>query len=117
MTAHAFRKMALKVAEAREGEHMGHADFRLGGKIFATVGYPDEAHGMVKLTPEQQKAFMEKAPDVFGPCAGAWGKAGSTFVKLDRVADTMLREAIKAAAANRASEPRKSQRPPRGGRL
>jgi hypothetical protein len=53
---------------------MSHPDFRVGGKIFASLGYPDDKHGMVKLTPEQQRTFQHKAPGVFQPCAGAWGK-------------------------------------------
>ena len=61
---------------------MNHPDFRLGGKIFATLGVPDENWGMVKLTPEQQRTFMEGAPEVFQPCSGAWGRQGATNVHL-----------------------------------
>ena len=60
MTPGDFEKIALKVAGAVAGEHMGHRDFRIGRKIFGSLGYPDDEHGMVKLTPEQQKTFMAR---------------------------------------------------------
>src|SRR5688500_7444368 len=55
---------------------MNHPDFRLGGKVFASLGYPDDEHGMVSLTPDQQGVFLKKAPSVFSPCAGMLGKRG-----------------------------------------
>src|SRR5689334_13176394 len=76
MTANKFRSMALEISGAVESSHMNHPDFRIGGKIFATLGYPNDEHGMVKLTPEQQRKYLKKAPGVFHPCAGAWGKGG-----------------------------------------
>lgn len=82
MTVDDFRTLALRTPGAIESAHRDHPDFRLGGKIFATLGYADVEHGMVKLTPEQQKAFMKDAPRVFTPCNGAWGKAGATYVHL-----------------------------------
>jgi hypothetical protein len=100
MRASDFQKIALKLAGAETGEHMGHADFRIGGKIFATVGYPDDEHGMVKLTPEQQKIFMAREPKVFSPCNGAWGRQGSTFVHLKSASVALAREVIKLAAQN-----------------
>jgi hypothetical protein len=78
MTADKFRNLALEISGASESLHMSHPDFRVGGKIFATLGYPDDEHGMVRLTPEQQRTFRHKAPSVFEPCAGAWGKRGKT---------------------------------------
>ena len=82
MTTDEFRKMALKIPTAVERSHMNHPDFRVAGKIFASLGAPDESWGMVKLTPEQQRAFIEKAPEVFKPCSGAWGRQGATNVYL-----------------------------------
>ena len=76
MTSDEFRTMALEIPTAVEQSHMNHPDFRVTGKIFASLGAPDENWGMVKLTPEQQRAFIEKAPEVFKPCSGAWGRAG-----------------------------------------
>lgn len=78
---------------------MNHPDFRLGGKIFASLGYPDDEHGMVKLTPEQQRAFLKKGT-VFAPCAGMWGKRGATNVHLASARVELIREALAAAARN-----------------
>jgi len=100
MTAGKFRRLALEVPAALESAHMGHADFRVEGKIFATLGYPDDDCGMVKLTPEQQRSFIRKAPDVFEPCAGAWGRGGSTCVHLTAARVSLLRAALAAASRN-----------------
>src|SRR5439155_8574329 len=73
MTNDEFRTMALKIPAAVERSHMNHPDFRVAGKIFASLGVPDKSWGMVKLTPEQQRAFIEKAPKIFKPSSGSWG--------------------------------------------
>jgi hypothetical protein len=89
VTPNEFRRIALGMEGAVEGEHMSHPDFRANGRIFATI-HPDATQGMVKLTPEQQQDFMRAAPETFVPAAGAWGRGGSTmvtFVKAD--ADTV----------------------------
>jgi YjbR len=76
MTAAQFRRLALSLPQAEERSHMSHPDFRIaGGKIFATLGSPDKAWGMVKLAPEQQHEFMQAEPEVFKPAPGAWGRA------------------------------------------
>ena len=98
MTADQFRRLALKVSGAVESAHMNHPDFRIEGRVFATLGYPDDRHGMVKLTPELQQAFIRKAPSVFGPAAGAWGKKGSTTVLLTAARVGIVRDALDAAA-------------------
>ena len=100
MTTHDFRKIALSIPGAVEQSHMEHPDFRLKGKIFASLGSPDGHHGMVKLTPEQQGEFVKKAPAVFTPCNGAWGRQGCTYVLLEGVTPAILRAAISAAAKN-----------------
>ena len=100
MTAETFRSLALEIAGASESSHMNHPDFRIGGKVFASLGYPDDDHGMVKLTPEQQGEFLKKAPDVFQPCAGAWGRQGSTSVHLAAAKGELLRAALEAASKN-----------------
>lgn len=87
---------------------MNHPDFRIGGRIFASLGYPDDEHGMVTLTPEQQRNFLQKAPDMFHPCAGAWGKQGATSVNLPLAKVELLRTALKAASKNVASEKKKT---------
>jgi hypothetical protein len=101
MTPAQFRTLALSLSEATEGSHMGHADFRVGGKIFATLG-PDETWGMVKLTPEQQAEFVRAKPKVFEPCNGAWGRRGATKVILRAATKTVVVPAIVAAWENTA---------------
>src|SRR5947207_2267121 len=81
MTADDFRKLALELPDAVEGGHMGHPDFRVGGKIFATLG-PDGDWAMVKLTPFEQESAMRKEPEIFSPGPGAWGARGATVVQL-----------------------------------
>jgi hypothetical protein len=97
-----FRRIALSFPGAEEGAHMGHPDFRAGGKIFATLGAPDADHGMVALMPEQQEDFMALARDAFRPAAGAWGRGGSTLVRLAEVSEDVLENALSAAWRRRA---------------
>jgi hypothetical protein len=101
MTAAAFRRLALGFPEAAEAEHMGHPDFRVRGKIFATLG-PDEDWGMVKLTADQQSLFLRSAPAAFKPANGAWGRQGSTIVSLGAVDESTVRQALTAAWRNTA---------------
>ena len=79
---------------------MRHPDFRLEGRVFATLGYPDERHGMVKLAPQQQEKFVKMAPDVFSPCAGAWGRCGATAVRLTPARAGLIRTALEEARRN-----------------
>ena len=79
MTADTFRRLALELDDAVEGAHMGHPDFRLGGRIFASI-HDGEATGMVLLAPEEQAALVGQHPQAFSPAAGAWGRGGSTIV-------------------------------------
>ena len=76
---------------------MGHPDFRLEGRIFATLGYPDEKHGMVKVSPERQKEFVEKAPEIFSPCSGVWGRRGATSVLLASARVGLIRQVLEEA--------------------
>jgi len=101
--------MALEIPTAVERSHMNHPDFRVAGKIFASLGAPDESWGMVKLTPEQQRAFIEKAPEVFKPCSGAWGRQGATNVYLAAAKASLVRAALDAAAKNVASRAKKKK--------
>jgi hypothetical protein len=103
MTIDQFRKMALEIPKAVEQSHMNHPDFRVAGKIFASLGVPDEDWGMVKLTPEQQRIFIEKAPEIFKPSSGAWGRQGYTNVYLAAAKATIVRNALDTAAKNVAS--------------
>lgn len=101
MPAKKFRTLALRLREASEESHMGHPDFRVGGKIFATLG-PDEDWGMVKLTPEQQAALLRDEPDVFHPESGAWGRGGCTIVRLRNAKELTVRHALLNAWRNTA---------------
>lgn len=102
MTREQFRKMALSFPQTEEREHMDHPDFRIAGKIFATLSYPDEKWGMVKLTPEQQEEFVRAEPNVFLPVKGGWGRRGATSVRLKMAKRTSLRRALAAAWCNTA---------------
>jgi hypothetical protein len=97
VTANDFRRLALSLPEAEERSHMDHPDFRVGGKIFATLGYPDKSRGMVKLPPEDQHNFSKDHPDVFVPVKGTWGRRGATSVHLKAADSETLRKAITVA--------------------
>ena len=97
MTPNEFRHIALSFPETEERAHMDHPEFRVAGKVFATLGYPDNDWGMVKLTPLEQEMFVKAQPRVFNPCAGAWGRRGCTNVRLKGVRKPTLRRALLAA--------------------
>jgi hypothetical protein len=96
MTANDFRRIALGFTGAIEGAHMGHPDFRAGGRIFATLHTGDKT-GMVKLTPEQQQEFVSAHPEMFEPEVGAWGRQGCTRVHLREADLEVLGEAMTLA--------------------
>ena len=102
MTSNDFRKLALKLPETSEGNHGGHPDFRVAGKIFATLGYPAPGWGMVQLTPEQPAFITRAEPEAFIPVKGAWGEKGATNVKLRAARVGVVREALLNAWKNRA---------------
>ena len=102
MTANDFRKLALSFPEAIESAHMDHPDFRVHGKIFATLGYPDKDSGVVKLTPDEQREFVRSDPNVFQPVKGAWGRRGGTSVHLPSAKIDKVRAALGAAWRNTA---------------
>ena len=97
-----FRQLALSFPEVIESAHMHHPDFRVGGRIFATLGYPDEEFATVKLTGVDQKEFVRSNSDVFRPAKGAWGRQGSTIVYLPAATIGIVREALTAAWRNTA---------------
>jgi hypothetical protein len=94
--------MALSLPGTTEESHMHHPDFRVAGKVFATLGYPDSSWGMVRLTPGQQAKFVSAEPEVFVPVNGAWGRRGATSVFLRGVKSESLRKALESAWANTA---------------
>jgi hypothetical protein len=100
MTPKDFRKIALSFPETEERSHMGHPDFCVAGKIFATLGYPDKSHGMVKLSPEDQHNFSRDYPNAFVPANGAWGRRGTTSVCLRAATKQIACRAIAAAWRN-----------------
>jgi hypothetical protein len=102
MTSDEFRSFALSLPDASEAAHMGHPDFRVAGRIFATLGYPRSGWGMIKLTPEQQELFVRGQPAAFAPVKGAWGRAGATNVRLRAARKGAVREALMIAWRNRA---------------
>src|ERR1700756_1447350 len=104
MTSDEFRKTALEIPMSVERSHMNHPDFRLAGKIFASLSVPDKRWGMVKLTPEQQRAFIENAAKIFNPASGAWGRQGYTNVYLPSAKAQIVRAALDFAAKNVANK-------------
>ena len=109
MTANEFRRMALSLPLVTEAKHQGHPDFRVDGKIFATLGYPDKSWAMVKLPAKVQGLFVRSEPDVFVPAKGAWGFRGATCVLLRRARNITLREALAEAWHNTAPNNLKRQ--------
>ncbi len=101
MDEQTYRQIALALPDAIESAHMEHPDFRVGGRIFATL-LPDKNQGVVMLTPEQQEVFTGARPDAFSSANGAWGRRGSTVVALDQVEDEDLRTALAMAWRNKA---------------
>ena len=97
MDAEDFRRIALSLPGAEEGSHMGAPDFRVGGRIFATLASQDKGYGNLMLTPEQQAAFVEELPGVFVPIAGGWGRMGATHIRLDLANEDLLAGALRTA--------------------
>jgi hypothetical protein len=97
MNAGDFRRIALLLDGAEEGSHMGSPDFRVGGKIFATLASQDQGYGNLMLTPDVQAAFLEDQPDVFVPVAGGWGRMGATHIRLAAANPDLLSGALHTA--------------------
>jgi len=97
MTAASFRKLALALPGAEESAHMNHPDFRVGGRIFATLGYPRAGWAAIALTPEDQAVFVAMTPEAFVPVKGKWGEQGATNIVLRDARVPAVREALEAA--------------------
>lgn len=82
---------------AEEGSHMGSADFRVGGRIFATLASQDQGYGNLMLTPEQQEAFVSELPEVFLSIEGGWGRMGATHIRLAAASEELLHGALQTA--------------------
>lgn len=111
MTADDFRRIALEMQGAVEGAHMGHADFRANGRIFASL-HTGETTGMVKLTPDEQQELMRLDPKMFVPSSGAWGRQGCTNVVLAAADARTLRQAMALAWEGVMSKPAAKPRRP-----
>jgi YjbR len=97
MKATDFRRIALSLQGAEEGSHMGAADFRVGGRIFATLAAEDKGFGNLMLTPELQAQFVRELPEVFLPIPGGWGRMGSTHIRLATANEDVLTGALHSA--------------------
>lgn len=105
MTADEFRTLALALPGAREGAHNGHPDFRVGGRIFASLGAPDAGHAMAKLARIEQDVVVAAAPNVFSPAAGSWGLKGSTLIHLPQARPEQVEGALRLAWRHLAPKP------------
>jgi hypothetical protein len=119
MNAADFRRIALSFDGAEESSHMGSPDFRVGGRIFATLASQRQGYGNLKLTPEQQAEFVSELPEVFLPIPGGWGRMGMTHICLAKATEPVLTGALQAAwklrkeASARKKTPKRSKKVPR----
>lgn len=97
MTPEDFRRNALSLPETAEGSHFGNPDFRVNGKIFATLALARDGYGVLLLTPEEQSGMVEDEPTIFSPVPGGWGRKGSTRVNLAKVKSDILQAALRLA--------------------
>ena len=97
MTVEDFRRLALSLEGAEEGSHMGNPDFRVGGRIFATLSSQSQGYGNLMLTPDQQAGLVEEMPDVFVPIKGGWGRMGMTHIRLGAATEDLLAGALRMA--------------------
>jgi len=97
MTAADFKRIALSFEGAEEGSHMGSVDFRVGGRIFATLASEARGYGNLALSPAEQSVFVEELPEVFVPIAGGWGRMGMTHIVLANASEDVLRGALQTA--------------------
>lgn len=110
MTIDDFRRIALSLEGAEESSHMGQPDFRVGGRIFATLAPASQGYGNLMLTPEQQAAFVGELPQVFLPIHGGWGRMGMTHIRLAAATEDVLAGALRTAWQLRVEKNRKSTR-------
>lgn len=113
MNADDFRRIALSLKGAEESLHMGQPDFRVGGRIFATLASAHQGYGNLMLTREQQQSFVEELPEMFLPIAGGWGRMGMTHIRLAAASEDVLSGALHTAwklrvEKNAKSGPKKS---------
>jgi YjbR len=108
MNAADFRRLALLLEGVEESSHMGAPDFRVGGRIFATLASQDQGYGNLMLSPDQQASFLEEQPDLFLPVAGGWGRMGATHIRLALATEDVLTGALHTAWKQRVDKDRKA---------
>jgi hypothetical protein len=102
MTPAIFRRIALSLPEATEGSHFSNADFRIAGKIFATLALEHQGYGVLLLTRDQQAGMVQDAPEIFSPVPGGWGEKGATRVSLAKVPADIAEAALRTAWGRKA---------------
>jgi hypothetical protein len=107
VTAADFRRIALSLEGTEESSHMGAADFRVGGRIFATLASVNQGYGNLMITPELQAEFLAERPDLFHPIHGGWGRMGMTHIRLAIADEDSLRGALLTAWKLRVEKNRK----------
>jgi hypothetical protein len=90
------RRLTLALPETAEKAHMGKPDFRVRGKIFATLP-PGNDVVVVKLSPDHQAALVEAAPASLEAVPGAWGRQGWTRVRLATIDEEGLQGLLTSA--------------------
>jgi hypothetical protein len=116
MTPSDFTRIALSLDGAAQGSHMGAVDFRVGGRIFATLASQAQGYGNLMLKPEQQAAFCDELPGVFLPIAGGWGRMGMTHIVLAKASEDVLRGALETAWRLRVETNARTEKRPRKAR-
>ena len=113
MTVEEFREFALSFPGAEAGTHMGCVDFRVGGRVFATLAMQGLGFGNLMLTPELQRTLIVQAPDIFLPVKGGWGRMGATHIRLASASETQLKEALTLAWNLRVEKNKKARSTPK----
>jgi hypothetical protein len=108
-----FRRLALALPEAIESSHMNHPDFRLNNQIFATLSHQEKGLGVLKLTLDQQAAFVADQPGIFFPVQGGWGRMGMTYIRLDKADESIMAGGLKTAYQNLAAKQSQKKSPKR----
>jgi hypothetical protein len=112
-TAKDFKRIALSLEGAEESSHMGVVDFRVGGRIFATLAHVKQGFGNLMLTPDQQAAFVGEMPEAFSPIAGGWGRMGMTHIRLAEANEDVLMGALRTAWQNRLTKNQATKKVPK----
>ena len=111
-----FRRFALQLSQAVEGSHMDHPDFRLNNQIYATLSGEKKGYGVLKLTLDQQAAFVTDQPHIFSPVQGGWGRMGMTYIQLDQADESIMAGALQTAYQNLHAKQAQKRSPTRAAR-